>query len=118
MKTLKIFLLLILSTTVYSKQISRSYKIDHSNISVIKGYDTLTKRGEIAIKLCASCPQKSFTLTDKSHLLENGIEQPIRDLLKVKLSNPSNYVLVQVNTRDNTVYFIEWGFPKGEEGEE
>jgi hypothetical protein len=35
--------------------------------------------------------------------------------LKIQLSNKTDHVLVQVNKFDQSVFYIEWGYPEGEE---
>lgn len=97
-----------------AKQLSHTYKTTYSNFNVIKGYEHFSKQGKVSLKPCSSCAKKTFTITKKTLLAENGLERPIEDLLQVTLSNRAKHVLVQVNKYTNSVYYIEWGYPEGE----
>ena len=98
-----------------AKQLSQTFKTNHSDLKVIKGYESLSNKGIISLKTCNSCEEKQFILTNKTILAENGLLQPIDDLLKIKLSNKPDHILVQVNKFDQSVFYIEWGYPEGEE---
>jgi hypothetical protein len=111
--------LMLVPAVSHAKQLSQTFKISHSNLKVIKGYDSLVNKGTISLKSCKSCEERKFILTSKTVLAENGFEKPIEDLLQIKLSNKTDHVLVQVNKFDQTVFYIEWGYPEGEdEGQE
>lgn len=99
-----------------AKQLSQTFKLTHSDLKIVKGYDSFTKQGTIRFKSCLSCIEQTFTLTKQTVFAENGITQPIENLLRVKLSNKTPHVLVQVNKYDESVFYIEWGYPEGEDG--
>lgn len=110
-----ILCLMLIPSMSQAKLLSQTFKTNHTNFKVVKGYESLSKRGTISFKTCGSCTENEFTITKKTVLAENGIEKPIEDLLKIKLSNKTDHVLVQVNKFDQSVFYIEWGYPEGEE---
>lgn len=113
-KTLLVCLLLI-PTISQAKQLSHTYKTTYKNFKVVKGYDTLTKQGKISLKVCRTCPEEIFTISKKTVFAENGFEKSINELLQTTLSNKAKHVLVQVNKYTNSVFYIEWGYPEGEQ---
>lgn len=108
------FCLLLLPSLSQSKQLSHTYKINHTQFKVLKSYDSFSKQGKVRIKTCSSCPEKIFTLTEKTILAKNGIATPLEDLLKVTLAQSAKHILIQVNKFDQSVFYIEWGYPEGE----
>jgi len=98
-----------------AKQLSQTFKTDYKNFKVVKGYESLSKKGIISFKTCSNCTETQFTITQKTILAENGVAKPADELLKIQLSNKTDHVLVQVNKFDQSVFYIEWGYPEGEE---
>lgn len=111
--------LMLVPAMAQAKQLSQTFKTDYKNFNVVKGYENLTKKGIISFKTCSNCTEKQFIITKKTILAEDGIDKPIEDLLQVTLSNRAKHVLVQVNKETDSVFYIEWGYPEGEdEGQE
>jgi hypothetical protein len=106
---------ILLPAISQAKQLSQTFKVSHHQFSIIKSYDSFSKRGTISLKTCQSCPEKSYSLSNKTVLADNGIVRPIEDLLEVTLSNPAKHILVQTHKFDASVFYIEWGYPQGEE---
>ena len=114
---IRLFLIaaILLPAIAQAKQISQTFKLSHHQFSVIKSYDSFSKKGVISFQTCRSCPEKNYSLNNKTVLAENGIVRPIEDLLEVTLSNSAKHILVQTNKFDESVFYIEWGYPQGEE---
>jgi len=107
--------LMLVPAMAQAKQLSQTFRTDYDNFNVVKGYESLSKKGIISFKTCSNCTENQFSITKKTILAENGIDKPIEDLLQVTLSNRAEHVLVQVNKYTNSVFYIEWGYPEGEE---
>ncbi len=110
-----LFCLMLIPGMSQAKQLSQTFKTNYKNFKVVKGYESLSKKGTISFKACSNCAENQFTITKKTVLSENGIDKPIEDLLKIQLSNKADHVLIQTNKFDQTVFYIEWGYPEGEE---
>lgn len=108
--------LMLMPSISQAKQLSQTFKLNHNDLKVVKGFQDLTKQGIISFKACSNCIEQQFTLTNNTILAENGIAQPLEKLLKIKLSNKTKHVLVQVNKFNQSVFYIEWGYPEGEVG--
>lgn len=106
--------LVLLPALSQAKQLSHTYKINHTQLKVLKKYDSYSKQGKIKVKTCSSCQEKVFTLTEKTILAKNGIATPLEDFLKVTLGQSATHILIQVNKFDQSVFYIEWGYPEGE----
>jgi t-SNARE complex subunit (syntaxin) len=98
-----------------AKQLSQTFDVQYQNFKIIKSYDKFSKKGLISIKSCISCPERKLEIIEKTILAENGIEKPLEELLKIKLSNSAKHILVQANKYTQEIFYIEWGYPKGEE---
>jgi hypothetical protein len=106
---------LLVPAFAQAKQISQLFKVSHQQFSVVKSYDAFSKKGTISLKTCPTCPLQFFTLSPKTVLADNGKVRPIEDLLEVTLSNSAKHILVQTHKFDQSVFYIEWGYPHGEQ---